>query len=80
MADNNISEVFKTPVIINLNTHVASTTENSFSYPLFDLHLIPIYMNNQLCYYHIINAMLDINKVAIKNQLKDRKALLKLIN
>jgi hypothetical protein len=37
-------------------------------------------MNNQLCYYHMIDAMLDADKAAIKNQLKNHKALLKLIN
>ena len=66
--------------IVNLNAHVAPTTENFSGYLPFNLCLIPIYINNQLCYYHMINAMLNTNKAAIKNQLKDYKALLKLIN
>ena len=80
MTDNNVSEVSEISVIINLNTHVTSTVKNSFSYLSFDLHLISIYMNNQLCYYHMIDAMLDVNKAAVKNQLKKHKTLLKLID
>ena len=80
MTDNNILEVFEISVIVNLNTHVTSIVKNSSDYLLFDLHLISIYMNNQLCYYHMISAMLDADKVAVKNQLKNCKALLKLIN
>ena len=80
MTDNNTSEVSEISVIVNLNAHVTSITENSFSYLLFDLHLISIYMNNQLCYYHMIDAMLDTDKAAVKNQLKNCKALLKFID
>ena len=80
MTDNNTSEVSETSVIVNLNTHVTSITENSSDYLLFDLCLISIYMNNQLCYYHMIDAMLDTDKAAVKNQLKNHKASLKLID
>ena len=80
MTDNNILEVSETSVIVNLNTHVTSIAENSSDYLLFNLCLISIYMNNQLCYYYMISAMLDINKAAVKNQLKNHKALLKFIN
>ena len=79
MADNNPLEASGT-AIINLNARVASTTENLFGYPPFNLRLIPIYTNNQLCYYHIIDAMLNADKAVIKNQLKDRKASLKFID
>ena len=79
MTDNNAPEASDTAVI-NLNARVAPTVENPSGYPLFDLRLISIYMNNQLCYYHMISAMLDANKTAIKNQLKDHKASLKLID
>jgi len=80
MTDNNVSEVSETSAVVNLNTCVTSTVKNSSGYLLFDLHLISIYMNNQLCYYHMISAMLDADKAAVKNQLKNHKALLKLIN
>ena len=79
MADNNTPEASGTAVV-NLNAHVAPTAENPFDYPLFDLCLIPIYMNNQLHYYHMTGAMLDADKAAVKNQLKDCKASLELIN
>ena len=79
MADNNPPEVSSTAVI-NLNARMASITENSSGYPPFNLCLISIYMNNQLCYYHMTGVMLNADKAAIKNQLKDHKALLELIN
>ena len=80
MTNNNIFEVSETSVIINLNVYMTSTVKNSSGYLSFDLYLISIYMNNQLCYYHMISAMLDVNKAAVKNQLKNCKASLKLIN
>ena len=80
MADNNAFKISEIPAIVNLNTHVAPTTENLSGYPPFNLYLIPIYTNNQLCYYHMTSAMLDADKVAVKNQLKNHKALLELIN
>ena len=66
--------------VINVNTHVALMTENPCGYSSFNICFIPTYTNNQLCYYHMISAMLNANKAAVKNQLKDHKALLKLIN
>ena len=80
MINNNILKVSETSVIVNLNAHVTSTVKNSFSYLLFDLCLISIYTNNQLCYSHMIDAMLDTDKAAVKNQLKNHKASLKLID
>jgi len=80
MTDNNTSEVSETFIVINLNTHMTSIIKNSSDYLLFDLYLIFIYINNQLCYYHMISAMLDTDKAAVKNQLKNHKASLKLIN
>ena len=80
MTDNNVSEISEISAVINLNIYVTSTAENSSDYLLFNLCLISIYMNNQLCYYHIISAMLDTDKAAVKNQLKNCKASLKLIN
>ena len=79
MADNNAPEASGTAVV-NLNARVAPIAENPSGYPPFDLCLIPTYMNNQLRYYYIIDIMLDTDKAAIKNQLKDRKASLELIN
>ena len=80
MADNNAFKISEIPAIVNLNTHVAPIIENLSGYPPFDLCPIPTYMNNQLYYYHMISAMFDADKATIKNQLKDHKALLKLIN
>ena len=66
--------------IINVNARVASTAENPCEYPPFNIHFIPTYTNNQLRYYHMIGAMLDIDKMALQSQLKNRKTSLKLIN
>ena len=66
MADNNAPEASGTAVV-NLNARVAPTAENPSGYPPFDLCLIPTYMNNQLCYYYMTGAMLDTDKVAVKN-------------
>ena len=65
MADN-APEASGTAVV-NLNACVAPIAENSSGYPPFDLRLIPMYINNQLHYYHMIDAMLDADKAAIKN-------------
>ena len=80
MTDNNASEVSEISTVVNLNACVTFIVENSSDYSSFNLCLISIYMNNQLHYYHMISAMLDVNKAAVKNQLKNCKALLKLIN
>ena len=80
MTDNNASKASGITAIINLNARVAFTAENLSGYLLFNLRLIPIYTNNQLRYYHMISAMLDADKIAIKNQLKDHKTSLELIN
>ena len=80
MTDNNVFEVSEISAVVNLNAYMTSTAENSSGYLLFNLCLISIYMNNQLCYYHMIDAMLDTDKAAVKNQLKNHKASLKLID
>ena len=77
---DNASKASGTTVVINLNARVASIAENPSGYPPFNLCLISIYTNNQLHYYHMISAMLDVDKAAVKNQLKDCKASLELIN
>ena len=41
----------------NLNTHVNSTDDNSCDYFSFDMHLVLNYMNNQLIYYYISDAI-----------------------
>ena len=80
MTDNNVLEVSETSAVINLNAHVTSTAENFSDYLSFNLYLISIYTNNQLHYYYMTDAMLDINKAAVKNQLKKHKTSLELIN
>ncbi len=41
----------------NLNTHVNSTDDNSHDYFSFDMSLMLSYMNSQLIYYFISDAI-----------------------
>ncbi len=41
----------------NLNTHMNFIDDNSCDYFLFDMHLVLNYMNNQLIYYYISDAI-----------------------
>ena len=43
--------------VTNLNAHVNSTDDNSHDYFLFDMSLVPSYMNSQLIYYFISDAI-----------------------
>ena len=40
-----------------LHVCVISTNDNSCDYSLFDMHLVSSYMNNQLIYYFITDAI-----------------------
>src|SRR5438034_939734 len=62
------------------NTHMIPTADNPKGYPSFNIHLVPVYINNQLCYYHTTRALLDIDKTRFRNQIKECKNALKLIN
>ena len=62
------------------NTHVVSTADNSKGYPPFNIHLVPAYTNNQLCYYHTSEALLDIDKTRFRNQMKECKNILELVD
>ena len=42
---------------VNLNICVNSTDNNSCDYLSFDMHLVSNYMNNQLIYYYISDAI-----------------------
>jgi hypothetical protein len=49
------------------------------NYPPFDLRNIPTYTNDQLRYYHISGATLDVEEDKLKEQLEKRKRILELI-
>ncbi len=42
----------------NSNTHINSINDNSCDYLSFNMYLISNYMNNQLIYYYIFDAIL----------------------
>ena len=66
--------------VINMNARIAPTAENPCGYLPFNIYFIPIYTNNQLCYYHMIEAMLGADKTALRSQLENHKMSLELIN
>ena len=53
---------------------------NPRSYPPFNLRLLPTYTNNQLRYYHISGAMLDVDEEELARQMNKRRAALKAVN
>ena len=73
---NSLAKNTETPA----NTCVISTADNSKSYSLFDIHLVLVYINDQLCYYHTTRALLDVDKIRFRNQIKKCKNALELIN
>src|SRR5438552_1773773 len=62
------------------NACVVPTADNPKSYPSFDIYLVPAYINDQLCYYYTTGALLDIDKTRFRNQMKECKNALKLVN
>ena len=56
------------------------TVDNPRGYPPFDLHLTPTYTNNQLRYYHISGATLDVDQAKFKKKLEERRTALELVN
>ena len=59
---------------------VLPVVPNPRGYPPFDLRLLPTYTNNQLRYYHISGAMLDVDEEDLTRQLNKRRAALKAVN
>ena len=63
----------------NLNAHVNSTDDNSRGYFPFDMCLVPNYMNNQLIYYYISDAISAAEQACFQQLMKQHKTSLKLI-
>src|SRR5438034_9307404 len=59
---------------------VLPVVSNPRGYPPFDLRLLATYTNNQLRYYHISGAILDVDEEDLTRQLNKRRATLKAIN
>src|SRR5437667_2203571 len=53
---------------------------NPRGYSPFNLRHLPTYTNNQLRYYHISGAMLDVDEEDLTRQLNKRRAALKAVN
>ena len=49
------------PTDAPVDTPVLPVVPNPQGYPRFDLRLLPTYMNNQLRYYYILGALLNVD-------------------
>ena len=58
----------------------APAVPNPRGYPPFDLRRLPTYTNNQLRYYYILGAMLDVDEEELAKQLSKRRTALKAVN
>ena len=79
MADFTLNSLAKNTET-SANTHVISIVNNSKSYSSFNICLVPVYTNDQLYYYHTTGALLDIDKIKFRNQMKKCKNTLELID
>ena len=65
--------------IANVNTCMNSTDNNSCDYFSFDMHLVLNYMNNQLIYYYISDAILTAEQAEFQQLIKQHKTFLELL-
>ena len=63
----------------NLNICMNFTDDNLHGYFLFDMHLVLNYMNNQLIYYYISDAISAAEQACFQQLMKQHKISLELI-
>ena len=63
----------------NSNTHMNSINDNPRGYFSFDMHLVSNYMNNQLIYYYISDAISAAEQAHFQQLMKQCKTSLELI-
>ena len=63
----------------NSNTHMNSINNNLCDYFSFDMCLVSNYMNNQLIYYYISDAISAAEQACFQQLMKQHKTSLKLI-
>ena len=59
---------------------ILSIIPNPRGYPPFNLHHLPTYTNNQLRYYYISGAILDVDEDKLARQMNKRRTALKTVN
>ena len=64
---------------VNLNTCVNSTNNNSHDYFSFNMCFVSNYMNNQLIYYYIFDAISAAEQACFQQLMKQCKTFLELI-
>ena len=65
--------------IANSNIHVNSINNNLCDYFSFNMHLVSNYMNNQLIYYYISDAISAAEQAHFQQLMKQHKTFLELI-
>ena len=63
----------------NLNTCMNSTDDNLCDYFLFNMHLVSNYMNNQLIYYYISDAISAAEQAHFQQLMKQHKTSLEML-
>ena len=63
-----------------VDTPVLPIVPNPRGYPPFNLRLLPTYTNNQLRYYYISGAILNVDEEELAKQMNKRYTALKAIN
>ena len=65
--------------IINSNSHVNSISDNSHDYLSFDMYFLSNYMNNQIIYYFISDAISVTEQACFQQLMKQHKISLELL-
>src|SRR6266487_5806516 len=63
----------------NLNAHVNSINDNPHDYSSFNMRLVLNYMNNQLIYYYISDAILAAEQACFQQLMKQCKTSLEML-
>jgi hypothetical protein len=63
-----------------VNICIAPMVDNPKDYLPFNLCHVPVYTNNQLCYYQTTRALLNADKAKLRNQMMECKNALELVN
>src|SRR5436190_20579147 len=65
--------------ILNPHIHVSPTPENPHGYPLFNMHLVPNYTNNQITHYYTTGVIPAADQPQFHQLMKQQKTSLDLI-
>ena len=78
-SSSRITEDSKASSITKSHIHVISMNDNLHDYSSFDMHLVSSYMNNQLIYYFITDAISAAVQTEFQQLMKKCKNFLQLL-